>query len=180
MHRIFVVGACAASLLLSPALVAAQVAPQASPHDTASAGSVALVPTPAALALADTLLRENLFEEVTRASAMATYDVSVQQQPAMAMFRDVMEAWVIKYMSLAEMGPTMSRLYAETFTEDELRALVAFYRTPVGRQLARMTPKLAERGALLGAAVAQRHAGELEQQMRGRMAELQASGNPPE
>jgi hypothetical protein len=168
----------AIAFLLAPALLSAQ----ATGHRPAPADSASrprLVPTPATLALADSLLREMDLERVMRTGGMSTFDATIQSQPAMAQFRDVVEAWYQKHLSWAEFGPAMVRVYAETFTEAELRAYVAFYRTPAGRQLARLTPELTRRGAELGAEVAARHTGELQQMIQARVLELQSAGTKP-
>jgi hypothetical protein len=136
------------------------------------------VPTPTSLAVADTLLREMDLERALQAGATASFDAGVQQQPMMAQFRDVMQAWAAKHLTWAELGEPMVRVYAETFTEAELRAFLAFYRTPAGRQLARLTPELTLRNAKLGAEVATKHAAELQQMMQARMSQMQSGGRP--
>ncbi len=166
----------ALALLVAPIAVGAQVARPAT-ADTAARPK--LVPTPAALAVADSLLRQMDLERVMQIGAMSTFDASMQQQPAMAQFRDVVQAWYQKHLSWAEFGPSMVKVYAEMFTEPELRAYLAFYRTPAGRQLARLTPELTRRGAELGAEVAARHSDELQQMIQARIAEIQAGGVKP-
>jgi hypothetical protein len=41
-------------------------------------------------------------------------------------------------------------LYARTFTQDELEALVAFYRSPIGQRLRDLQPTLVTEGSALG------------------------------
>jgi hypothetical protein len=41
----------------------------------------------------------------------------------------------------AEMGNEMARQYATTFTEQELKDIIAFYKTPVGKKLLDQEPK---------------------------------------
>lgn len=50
----------------------------------------------------------------------------------------------------------MVELYRETFTDEELQALIDFYSTPVGQKILSVTPELAKRGAAMGMAEAQR------------------------
>lgn len=168
----------ALACMLAPASLLAQVSGQ-SRAAADSATRPRIVPTPVTLALADSLLRAMDLERVMQVTAMSTFDASMESQPAMAQFRDVVQAWYRKHLSWAEFGPSMVKVYAEMFTEPELRAYLAFYRTPAGRQLARLTPDLTRRGAQLGAEVAARHSDELQQMIQARITELQAGAAPP-
>ena len=38
--------------------------------------------------------------------------------------------------------PALVQIYAEAFSESEVRELIAFYRTPIGRKLVERTPAL--------------------------------------
>ena len=158
--------------MLAPAVLQAQ---GATPDTTARPR---LVPTPAALAVADTLLREMDMERVMQASALVGIDAASQQNPMMAQYREVMRAWAAKYLSWAELGAPLARLYAETFTEAELRAFVAFYRTPAGRQLARLTPELTQRSGKLGAEISAKHAPELIRMMQAQSEKPPSDGRP--
>ena len=166
----------ALSLALSPSTLESQASAATAPRDSVTAPRIK--PTPVTLAIADTLLREMDLERVMQTSAMATFDGGIQANPALAPLRDVAKAWVTKHLAWAEVGPPMVQLYAETFTEAELRAFMTFYRTPAGRQLARMSPELAQRGAKIGAEIAAKHTGELEQALQAKIAEIQAAKPP--
>lgn len=50
----------------------------------------------------------------------------------------------------AIIGP-LGKLYAETFTADELRAIIVFQKSPVGQKAARLMPLLTQKGMVLGA-----------------------------
>jgi len=41
----------------------------------------------------------------------------------------------------AEMGDEMARIYATTFTEQELKDMLAFYKSPVGQKMQAQEPK---------------------------------------
>ena len=114
-----------------------------------------------------------------RASIEASLDAQVQAQPMMAQFRPTMMAWVDKYISWSEIRPRMVDLYAGAYTEDDLRALVAFYRTPVGRKTAAINPELARKGAMIGAEAAQAHLPKLQQMIEAKLAELQGGAAAP-
>jgi hypothetical protein len=129
-------------------------------------------PSAGAIAAATQLLQLMNLESVMRATTSATFAAQVKQQPAMAPFRDVMQAWADSTMTLKAMGPALVRIYAQTFSEAELRQLVAFYQTPVGRKLATVSPELTRRGAEVGAAVAEANMPMLQRMIQARAAQL--------
>jgi len=47
-----------------------------------------------------------------------------------------------RYMSWEVVRPALVQIYAEAFSESEVRELIAFYRTPIGRKLVERTPAL--------------------------------------
>ncbi len=58
-----------------------------------------------------------------------------------------------RFPSLVE---EMAPIYANNFTNDELRELIAFYDSPIGRKLVEKQPILSQQGAALGQAWGQR------------------------
>ncbi len=97
-----------------------------------------------ARALAEELLRIN----GTRQALEATVEASLRQlgsapdDPA----RPALERFVRKCFAFDALKPELTKLYLENYTPDELRALIAFYRTPLGR-------KKAQADARIGAAL---------------------------
>ena len=134
-------------------------------------------PPPGALAAANDLLVAMNSEQVMRVGATAAFDAQVKAQPLMAPFVGVMKEWAERTLTMKEMGPALARVYAEIFSEPELRQIIAFYRSPVGRKLAGALPQLTLRGMEIGSAVAEAHSDELQEMIAKRAAEIQA--NPP-
>ena len=91
-------------------------------------------------ALAEELLRIN----GTRQAMEATVEASLRQlgsapdDPA----RPAMERFVRKCFAFDALKGELTELYLENYTPDELRALIAFYRTPLGRKKARACSKV--------------------------------------
>ena len=50
---------------------------------------------------------------------------------------------------LEKMRADYVAIYAETFTEEELRGMVEFYQSPVGRKLIEKTPELMRRSMMI-------------------------------
>jgi hypothetical protein len=57
---------------------------------------------------------------------------------------------VTKEMSWEAMKDEYVAVYAETFTEEELKGLIEFYKSPAGRTFAKKQPELMERSMKLG------------------------------
>ncbi|HST63461.1 MAG TPA: DUF2059 domain-containing protein [Longimicrobium sp.] len=56
--------------------------------------------------------------------------------------RQVMRDFMDEHFSYAEMEPHFIGAYADQFTEEEIRAFTAFYRTPAGMRMVERTPEL--------------------------------------
>ncbi len=163
--------------VLAAALMLLLAAPAAAQAPDSSAKSVS-APAPATVAAANELLGIMEVEQLMQASAASMLEMQIRAQPVLAPFRDVMMEWTRKYVSMDVMGARLASVYAESFTESELRDLIAFYRTPTGQKLARLQPELTRRGAEIGQQVAQEHQGELEQMIRKRAEEIEKEGTP--
>jgi len=115
-------------------------------------------------------------DQQIRDSAAASIDSQIRSNPAMAPFRDVLLDWVGKYVTWDNLGPQLVELYRQSFTEEELRGLITFYRTPVGRKALEKLPELTRRGMEIGLETAEQHQAELEQKIRERIAQLESAG----
>ena len=71
-------------------------------------------------------------------------------------------------MSWANMKPLMVRIYAESFTQEELDGLIAFYESPAGRAFTQKMPVVMEKSMML----MQERIGPLMQRMEARMREV--------
>jgi hypothetical protein len=100
-------------------------------------------------------------------------DGEIARNPGMAPFRDLMVAWLKKYMTWPAMEPQLTQLYASNFTEEELKTMAAFYRSPAGQKAVQKMPEMMQRTAMLGAQLSQPHSEELKKQMSARAEELQ-------
>lgn len=92
-----------------------------------------------------------------------------QQAAAREAMRDVMVEFHEEYMSWETMRPQYVRMYAEVFTEPEVRELIAFYRTPIGRKLVEATPVVMRRSMEIGQRIMQEHGAELQRMLMERI-----------
>jgi hypothetical protein len=93
-------------------------------------------------------------------------DMQIKQAPPLAPLKKPMREFFTKYLSYKNLKDELITLYAEEFTEDECRELIKFYETPVGKKMADKQPKLAAKGAQLGASKVDAHKAELQQLIR--------------
>ncbi|MGQ0713828.1 MAG: DUF2059 domain-containing protein [Gemmatimonadaceae bacterium] len=135
-------------------------------------------PTPGGLAAAKELLVLMNTEDVMQVAITATFDAQMEAQPLMAPFKDVMLDWAKRTITMENMAAQLAAAYAEFFSEPELRQLIAFYKSPIGRRLAATLPALTRRGSEIGAAVAEAHTTELEEAIAKRAAEIQGAPTP--
>jgi tetratricopeptide (TPR) repeat protein len=113
-------------------------------------------------------------------TASALIDAQVRANPQIEPFRDILVQWTQRYINWDAMGPRMIELYLQTFTEGEIRDLLAFYRTPTGRKALEKLPVLMQEGMKIGEEAAQQHRGELDAMIRNRTQELQREGKKRE
>ena len=118
-------------------------------------------------------------ERTMMGGATAMVDAMLQQNAALIPYRGTLLKWAEKYLTWEQMGPKVAAMYADTFSEPELRELIAFYTTPTGKKVLATMPDLAKRGAMMGAEVAQAHQLELEQMIRERAKELDEAKPQP-
>ncbi|MCL2791403.1 MAG: DUF2059 domain-containing protein [Desulfobulbus sp.] len=102
------------------------------------------------------------------------------QNPAMAPYRHIVEQFIKKYMSYGTLKPEMIKLYAQTFTKEELNDITAFYRTPTGQKAIQVMPQLMAQGAQIARAKMQEHMPELQQQIKEEVARQQQQQSQPQ
>lgn len=125
------------------------------------------------LQAASELVRLMNLEQEMMGGATAMVDAMLQQNAALGPYRDTILKWAEKYLTWEEVAPKVTAMYEETYSEAELREIIAFYSTPTGRKVLATSPDLMKRGAMIGAEVAQAHMHELEQMIEERSKALE-------
>lgn len=100
-------------------------------------------------------------------------EMQIQQQPQLASFEDVMLDFLRKHVSYVALKDDIVQLYKAEFSEEEIREMTAFYRTPVGQKAVKVLPALVAAGAQLGLQRVQANMGDLQKAIEKRQAELQ-------
>ena len=123
---------------------------------------------------------EELLQSMDLSSVLdRSIDVMLKAQmdanPEIRPYEDLMRQFMAKYLSWESVKPGMMQMYAEAFTEPELRELAAFYRTPLGQKAMTKMPELVQKGSAMGQKAVQDHLPELQEAIAKRMKESEAS-----
>jgi hypothetical protein len=134
-------------------------------------------PTPARVAAAEQLVASIDMEGGYRRTMDAMIQAQIRQNPAIAPFEATLRAFFDRYLAWPQVKPDMVRVYALTYTEDEMRQVMAFYATPLGKRLLETMPDIAARSSELTQRRLAEHMPELQQQI---MQQMQGgTGAPP-
>jgi hypothetical protein len=77
--------------------------------------------------------------------------LQLKANPAVARYRDVLKKFLDKHMSYASLKEDLVRLYTKEFTEEELKELARFNRTPTGKKFMQKSPGLLQKATEAGA-----------------------------
>jgi hypothetical protein len=95
----------------------------------------------------------------------------LEQNPQMVQFEDIFKDFFAKYFTYSALEDKLAELYAESFTAEELKDLIAFYQTPTGKKSISVMPELMMKGMAVGQQIVQEHMPELQQKIIERMNE---------
>jgi uncharacterized protein len=87
----------------------------------------------------------------------------LQQNPQLTPYRDVMQRFLNKYMNWESLKEEIITAYTQEFTEQELKQLTEFYKTPLGKKAVEKMPKLIFIGGQIGMRRVQANEAELRQ-----------------
>lgn len=144
----------------------------------ALAAPASAAPSAAHLAAAEELLLATDMKKVLSDAIDISMQAQLAANPALVPFEGVMREFLAKYMSWESLRPDMLNLYAEAFTEKELKQITAFYQTPAGRKAASLTPELMAKGSMIGQQKVLDHQAELMDMVQKRAVELQQEQAP--
>jgi hypothetical protein len=81
-------------------------------------------------------------------------------------FKEVMKSFMDKYYTYDILKPKLAKIYADEFTELELKDLIVFYSSPTGKKFADKIPSLTKKGMEIGANTVKDHQEELQEMMK--------------
>ena len=101
------------------------------------------------------------------------FDVQVKVTPSLALYRDILDRFTAKYMTWDIVEPRFVQIYMDTFTEHEMREVIAFARTPTGQKWWAEMPRLSQSASVIGLEVVKEHHAELDAMIKERERQLQ-------
>lgn len=76
---------------------------------------------------------------------MKQMNIPAEDQEKMAEFQKKLTEKIFDAMKWEKMEPDFIKLFSEVYTEDELKAIVAFYKTPAGQSMLKKQPLLMQK-----------------------------------
>lgn len=73
---------------------------------------------------------------------LAGHSINAEEQRAVDIYISKSDEIISEYLKFDRLKPVYIKLYSETFTQEEVDGLVAFYKTPAGKALIIKMPKL--------------------------------------
>jgi hypothetical protein len=124
--------------------------------------------TPAHLKAAEDLLTSSGASAQLKGNIAAMINQSSANVPAdkKEKFVGIMNAFMNKYLNWDLIKDQMAAMYAQEFTEQELKDLSTFYQSPLGKKMNQKQPVLFQKGAQIGQMAVQSHQSELQQMMQ--------------
>ena len=99
----------------------------------------------------------------------------VRNNPELAPYEDVFKEWYKKIFAQGDFERQILELYAGAFSEEELRGLIDFYKSPLGAKALEKMPLLMRQGMAVGERLAQKNAGELQEMLAKAKKEREAA-----
>lgn len=93
--------------------------------------------------LAVSLLEAEGVPEMMEKTLQATLDVQMKESPELAPFRKAFETYLRKTISYEAQKEELVTIYLSVYTPDEIRELIRFYQTPIGRKKAAAGARIA-------------------------------------
>jgi hypothetical protein len=116
-------------------------------------------------------------------SMMTGIEIMIEAQtaasPELAQYSDIMREFMGKYLGWDRIRPKFAALYAEMYTEPELREIIAFYRTPIGQKMIETEPAMMQRAGEIGEKEVMDHMPELFRMLTERMSAQNKAGTRP-
>jgi hypothetical protein len=138
------------------------------------AASPAVPPSASHLKTAAQLLELVHVDRSTSQALDVVLKLQLRQQPNLSPYEHTLRTFMQKYMSWESLKGDYARIYAEAFNEEELREMIAFYRTPTGQKAIKMIPELMAKGAALGQSRVQENREELHRMIERRQKEIES------
>jgi hypothetical protein len=113
-------------------------------------------------AAAEEMLKAANTDKTMNAAIDTMLDAQLKANKGLVPVKDVMKKFLSKHLSYEAMKDDLIDLHVKEFSEEELKAVAAFYRTPAGRKFVEKQPVMMQKGAELGMRRVQENTAELQ------------------
>jgi len=93
-------------------------------------------------------------------------EMQLSQKPMLSPYREVLLQFFNKYLGFNSIKYDFIDIYIEEFSEQELKAITDFYKTPVGKKTITKLPVLMQKGAQVGMTKVKMHQEELREMLQ--------------
>ncbi len=107
-------------------------------------------------------------------------EMQLSQKPVLSPYREVLLQFFNKYLSFNSIKYDFIDIYIEEFSEQELNAIVDFYKTPVGQKTITKLPILMQKGAQVGMAKVKMHQQELREMIEAEAKKIEQNSKANE
>ena len=111
-------------------------------------------------------------EKTLAQSVDISLEAQIQANPNLKPYEDILRSFLAKYMSWSYLKDRLVALYIGEFTEKELRAIIEFYKTDIGKKAIEKLPVLFAKASEIGQQAVQDNLPELTEAIQKRMNEL--------
>lgn len=102
---------------------------------------------------------------IATAGAEAILYGVISANPQLADYQGVIRDWYQKLLSNRELEPDISQLYMKNFSEKEMKDLIGFYHTPLGKKALNLLPGIFKQTLIIAVKHVEGHSPELEEQL---------------
>ena len=118
--------------------------------------------TPAEYAAAYELLEAMQVPAQLKQTLDGLVEMQMRSNPQLVPYKSIFTDFFNKYMSYEALKKGYADIYLDFFSVSELKAMTAFYKSPIGRKMASKSSELTLRGAALGQKAVRDHQHELQ------------------
>ena len=109
------------------------------------------------LELFDVMEMKKLYEDTVDEALKA----QLAANPSLAEKEKQMRKFFEKYISFEALKDDLIKIYCKYYTDEDIKGLIAFYKTPLGKKVLKQTPQIASESMLIGQKAVQDNMAEL-------------------
>ncbi len=122
--------------------------------------------------LAHQVLDHADFVNLIKLSTIKTLEQKMRFDPNLVDYKNVLEIFFVEILSTDEIKNKFAKIYAEIYTEKELKQLIVFYKSELGQKSIKESPVILQNAMIIGEEAVLANSAELERRIKARKQEL--------